>query len=183
MTDQEFTQSVRPPPRRSRQDSSTLLLSNSPNHKPETNRKGPAPQPPKSKRTGVWGDTVFQSSKDITTVTTAKISPEVEKEIPVIPDLDDLQEEEFASQIAKAPSIKFSRVAVNRVAAYKELDTDLFQHAAFAKIEDISLRLLTTVLSPETELKEPDVPWTWDNLFTEVASQISNENIKNTSTE
>jgi len=43
---------------------------------------------------------------------------------------------------------------VNRVAAYKELDTDLFQHAAFAKIDDISLRLLTTVLTPEAELKE-----------------------------
>jgi len=46
------------------------------------------------------------------------------------------------------------RIAVNRVAAYKELDTDLFQHAAFAKIEDISLRLLTTVLTPEADLKE-----------------------------
>ncbi|XP_065352920.1 intraflagellar transport protein 43 homolog isoform X2 [Cloeon dipterum] len=136
-------------------------------------KKGPAPQPPKSKRTGVWGDTIFQSNKETTIAAPAKLSPDADKDIPVIPDLDDLQEEEFASQIAKAPS-----VAVNRVAAYKELDSDLFQHTAFAKIEDISLRLLTTVLSPESDLKESDLPWTWESLFTEVASQVSSENMK-----
>jgi hypothetical protein len=38
-------------------------------------------------------------------------------------------------QIAEAPS-----VSVNRVATYRELDSDLLKHVAFATIDDIDLR-------------------------------------------
>jgi hypothetical protein len=41
MAEQEFSQSVKPPPRRSRQDSSTILLTNSPQHKTEGVKKVP----------------------------------------------------------------------------------------------------------------------------------------------
>ena len=56
-------------------------------------------------------------------------------EDPVIPDLDDVEQEDFALTVADAPS-----VAVNRVATYTELDNDLFKHAAFATLEEIDLR-------------------------------------------
>ena len=86
-------------------------------------------------------------------------------DVPAIPDLDDVQvrtqngvekskavtmdihkydlfpqfeDEDMALRVAEAPS-----VAVNRVATYRELDSDLLRHVAFATIDDIDLRLLT----------------------------------------
>ncbi|XP_050721671.1 intraflagellar transport protein 43 homolog A-like [Eriocheir sinensis] len=91
-------------------------------------------------------------------------------DLPVIPDLDEVVEEDFTQQIAQAPS-----VAVNRVATFKELDTDLLRHAAFSTLDDIDLRLLTSCLAPESEVREPDIQWRWDPLFTEVASELRTE--------
>ncbi|XP_045107270.1 LOW QUALITY PROTEIN: intraflagellar transport protein 43 homolog A-like [Portunus trituberculatus] len=91
-------------------------------------------------------------------------------DLPVIPDLDEVVEEDFTQQIAQAPS-----VAVNRVATYKELDSDLLRHAAFSTLDDIDLRLLTSCLAPESEVREPDVQWRWDALFTEVSSVLRTE--------
>ena len=54
---------------------------------------------------------------------------------PIIPDLDDVEQEDFALTVADAPN-----VAVTRVATYKELDNDLLKHAAFATLEEIDLR-------------------------------------------
>ena len=48
------------------------------------------------------------------------------------------EDEDMALRVAEAPS-----VAVNRVATYRELDSDLLRHVAFATIDDIDLRLLT----------------------------------------
>nr|CAD7260561.1 unnamed protein product [Timema shepardi] len=72
-----------------------------------------------------------------------------EDDIPVIPDLDDLQDDQLDSQVAVAPS-----VAVNRVATYKELDSDLLKHSAFATLDDINLQLLTKRLNLEADVKE-----------------------------
>ena len=59
-----------------------------------------------------------------------------EEDEPIIPDLDDVEQEDFALTVADAPS-----VAVNRVATYTELDNDMFKHAAFSTLEEIDLRL------------------------------------------
>nr|CAD7571062.1 unnamed protein product [Timema californicum] len=75
-----------------------------------------------------------------------------EDDIPVIPDLDDLQDDQLDSQVAVAPS-----VAVNRVATYKELDSDLLKHSAFATLDDINLQLLTKRLNLEADVKEISV--------------------------
>lgn len=91
-------------------------------------------------------------------------------DLPIIPDLDEVVEEDFTQQIAQAPS-----VAVNRVATYKELDSDLLRHAAFSTLDDIDLRLLTSCLAPESEVREPDIQWRWDSLFTEVSSELRTE--------
>ncbi|XP_042231602.1 intraflagellar transport protein 43 homolog [Homarus americanus] len=91
-------------------------------------------------------------------------------EIPVIPDLDDVVEEDFTQQIAQAPS-----VAVNLVATYKELDSDLLRHAAFSTLDDIDLRQLTNSLANEADIREPDIQWKWDTIFTEVSSELRSE--------
>lgn len=46
---------------------------------------------------------------------------------------------------------------MNRVDTYKELDSDLFKHVAFATLDDVSLRLLTKCLNPESEIEEVGV--------------------------
>ena len=110
----------------------------------------------------------------------------------------------MALRVAEAPS-----VAVNRVATYRELDSDLLRHVAFATIDDIDLRLLTKgkifsddcvftkctfdynerwlngcvnmylifsqCLAPESALREPDVAWSWDEVFAEVSGELQRE--------
>lgn len=46
---------------------------------------------------------------------------------------------------------------MNRVDTYKELDSDLFKHATFATLDDVSLRLLTKCLNLESEIEEVGV--------------------------
>ena len=76
----------------------------------------------------------------------------------------------MAQRVADAPN-----VAVNRVDTYRELDSDLFKHAAFATLEEIDLRLLTRHMVPEASLKEQDETWSWDKLFADVSSQMQSE--------
>ncbi|XP_066468189.1 intraflagellar transport protein 43 homolog [Tiliqua scincoides] len=92
-------------------------------------------------------------------------------DIPVIPDLEEVQEEDFAMQVAAPPSIQ-----VNRVLTYRDLDNDLMKYAAFQTLDgEIDLKLLSKVLAPEQEVREDDVSWDWDHLYTEVASELLSE--------
>ncbi|XP_013774013.1 intraflagellar transport protein 43 homolog [Limulus polyphemus] len=91
-----------------------------------------------------------------------------DSELPTIPDLDDVREEDFTSEVAQAPS-----VAVNRMVTYQELDNDLLKHAAFTTLDGVDLHILTRCLAPENEIKEEDLPWTWNILFTDVASDLN----------
>ncbi|XP_057588749.1 intraflagellar transport protein 43 homolog isoform X4 [Hippopotamus amphibius kiboko] len=92
-------------------------------------------------------------------------------DIPVIPDLEEVQEEDFVLQVAAPPSIQ-----VNRVMTYRDLDNDLMKYAAFQTLDgEIDLKLLTKVLAPEHEVREDDVGWDWDRLYTEVSSELLSE--------
>ncbi|KAK3802732.1 hypothetical protein RRG08_001994 [Elysia crispata] len=92
-------------------------------------------------------------------------------DIPVIPELEEQQEEDMTTKVASAPN-----VAINRVATYRELDNDLLRQAAFLTLDnDIDLKLLTKGLSPIEDIVEDDKPWDWDRLFTEVSSELRTE--------
>ncbi|XP_069846357.1 intraflagellar transport protein 43 homolog isoform X2 [Dipodomys merriami] len=92
-------------------------------------------------------------------------------DIPIIPDLEEVQEEDFVLQVASPPSIQ-----VNRVMTYRDLDNDLMKYSAFQTLDgEIDLKLLTKVLAPEQELREDDVGWDWDHLYTEVSSELLSE--------
>uniref|UniRef100_A0A8C6NU67 Intraflagellar transport 43 n=1 Tax=Nothobranchius furzeri TaxID=105023 RepID=A0A8C6NU67_NOTFU len=92
-------------------------------------------------------------------------------DIPVIPDLDEVQEEDLTMQVAVPPSIQ-----VNRVMTYRDLDSDLKHFSAFQTLDgEIDLKLLTKVLAPEQEVREDDASWDWDHLFTEVSSELQME--------
>ncbi|KAJ3613489.1 hypothetical protein NHX12_019738, partial [Muraenolepis orangiensis] len=92
-------------------------------------------------------------------------------DIPVIPDLDEVQEEDLTMQVAAPPSVQ-----VNRVMTYRDLDDDLKHFSAALTLDgEIDLKLLTKVLAPEQEVREEDVGWDWDHLFTEVSSELLTE--------
>ena len=62
---------------------------------------------------------------------------------------------------------------MNRVDTYKELDSDLFKHATFATLDDVSLRLLIKSLNLESEIKEVGVLLNAaDYLFTGIGFYI-----------
>uniref|UniRef100_A0A3Q2ZXS0 Intraflagellar transport 43 n=1 Tax=Kryptolebias marmoratus TaxID=37003 RepID=A0A3Q2ZXS0_KRYMA len=89
-------------------------------------------------------------------------------DIPVIPDLDEVQEEDLTMQVAAPPSIQ-----VNRVMTYRDLDNDLKHFSAFQTLDgEIDLKLITKVLAPEQEVQEDDESWGWGHLFTEVSSEL-----------
>ncbi|XP_037994488.1 intraflagellar transport protein 43 homolog isoform X1 [Motacilla alba alba] len=140
----------------------------------------PPPKPPR--RQGGWADDPVQAP----TKSGRKHAEEIEDhrlkqqsleasddggDIPVIPDLEDVQEEDLAMQVAAPPSVQ-----VNRVLTYHDLDKDLMKYAAFQTLDgEVDLKLLTKVLAPEHELREDDVSWDWDHLFTEVSSELVTE--------
>eukprot|EP00111_Clytia_hemisphaerica_P021595 TCONS_00063507-protein len=92
-------------------------------------------------------------------------------DIPIIPELDDVTEDDMASQVAAPPS-----VLVTRIATYKELDHDFEKHTGLLTLDgDIDLKLLGNVLAPESEIQEADKAWNWDRVFTEVSSELRSE--------
>ncbi|XP_001604702.1 intraflagellar transport protein 43 homolog isoform X1 [Nasonia vitripennis] len=143
----------------------------------KSSTKGPAPvAPPRARKTG-WGD-------DLKSAKQRGVSAAIdqdrfsnnnrnskEDDIPVIPDLDEIIEDTGALDISNAPSVGLNRAA----AAYKELDTDLVKNQLLLTLDDVDLSLLTEKLYPEHLVKEPDEVWSWESLFTQVASEINSE--------
>lgn len=134
--------------------------------------------PPRSRKTG-WGDEL-KSGKSRTAPNVieqerfrATEKEEQEDDIPVIPDLDEIQEDNISSDIASAPTINATRVT-----AYEELDTDLVKNAAFTSLDGVSLSLLADKLYNENLVKEPDEVWNWNLLFTQISSEINSETQK-----
>lgn len=83
-----------------------------------------------------WGEeTRARTARSIRPMTAASVRNEESDDEPMIPDLEEVEQEDFALKVADAPNM-----AVNRVATYKELDNDLFKHAAFATLEEIDLK-------------------------------------------
>ncbi|XP_058255893.1 intraflagellar transport protein 43 homolog isoform X1 [Hemibagrus wyckioides] len=148
----------------------------------EEDETGPPPKPPR--RQGGWAEesTGTGSAKagrrqGAEEVEDRRLRPQTpkgsddESDIPVIPDLDEVQEEDLTMQVAAPPSIQ-----VNRVMTYRDLDNDLMKYTAFQTLDgEIDLKLLTKVLAPEQEVREEDVGWDWDHLFTEVSSELQTE--------
>ncbi|XP_071602043.1 intraflagellar transport protein 43 homolog isoform X2 [Heliangelus exortis] len=166
--------------RRARQDFFTDENHSRKNSSSASLGEGPPPKPPR--RQGGWADDPVLAP----TKSGRKHAEEVEDhrlrqqsleasddggDIPVIPDLEEVQEEDLAMQVAAPPSVQ-----VNRVMTYHDLDKDLRKYAAFQTLDgEVDLKLLTKVLAPEHELQEDDVSWDWDHVFTEVSSELVTE--------
>uniref|UniRef100_A0A663DR99 Intraflagellar transport 43 n=1 Tax=Aquila chrysaetos chrysaetos TaxID=223781 RepID=A0A663DR99_AQUCH len=155
--------------RRARQDffpDENLSRKNSPS---ASLGEGPPPKPPR--RQGGWADDPVLAPTRGEHNTPHLLLLSLVADIPVIPDLEEVQEEDLAMQVAAPPSVQ-----VNRVLTYHDLDKDLMKYAAFQTLDgEVDLKLLTKVLAPEHELREDDVSWDWDHLFTEVSSELVTE--------
>lgn len=143
--------------------------------KPSRRQGGWADDTPKEKKKGRRDVETFQVEEDERLKMDNSVTQDDDDgDIPVIPDLEDVQEEDMMTQIAAPPSVQ-----VNRVATYKELDSYFQKQSALFNVNlldgEIDLKLLTNVLSPETEVFEEDKRWDWDRLFTEVASELQSE--------
>ncbi|XP_015242318.1 PREDICTED: intraflagellar transport protein 43 homolog isoform X1 [Cyprinodon variegatus] len=144
--------------------------------------EGPPPKP--ARRQGGWaqensGSGSAKSSRRRATeeLEDHRLRPQTpqgsddEGDIPVIPDLEEVQEEDLTMQVAAPP-----RVQVNRVMTYSDLDNDLKHFSTFQTLDgEIDLKLLSKVLAPEQEFKEENVIWDWDCLFAEVSSELKME--------
>ncbi|XP_033358658.1 intraflagellar transport protein 43 homolog isoform X2 [Bombus vosnesenskii] len=139
----------------------------------------PPVAPPRTRKTG-WGDELksgkIRGSSSIIEQERSRVTEkdDVIDDIPVIPDLDEIQEDNTLSDLVNTPTVN-----VNRVAAYKELDTDLVKNAAFMSLNGVNLSLLAEKLYNENLTKEPDEVWNWNLLFTQVASEVNSETRKN----
>uniref|UniRef100_A0A2R8NAN5 Intraflagellar transport 43 n=1 Tax=Callithrix jacchus TaxID=9483 RepID=A0A2R8NAN5_CALJA len=129
-----------------------------------------SPPPLPRCRKGGWADNSAKSS-NIRLKQQSLNGSDCEGDMPIIPDLEEVQEEDFVLQVAAPPSIQ-----VKQVMTYRDLDNDLMKYSAIQTLDgEIDLKLLTKVLAPEHEVREDDVGWDWDHLFTEVSSETLTE--------
>ncbi|XP_049288767.1 intraflagellar transport protein 43 homolog [Anopheles funestus] len=89
-------------------------------------------------------------------------------DIPVLPDADDIHESLLYNESPNLPT----------VTTYKNLSSDIFasgKASALGNLDEIDISILTECLENEEDIEEPDEPWTWDQLFTQLSVKISTE--------
>ena len=91
--------------------------------------------------------------------------------IPIIPDLEEVREQELVQQTADAPAVQ-----VNKLINFQDLDKDLLKQTTFSSLDGIDLSQLTKFCLPESQVKEDDLPWNWDNLISDVTLRLMNDN-------
>ncbi|CRK86362.1 CLUMA_CG000158, isoform A [Clunio marinus] len=80
-----------------------------------------------------------------------------------IPEIDEIQN---LDNISEPPS---------RTIYNKDLDLDVLKKNPINVDDKTDLSILFEVLESESEIEEPDEIWHWNQLFTNVTAQISNE--------
>ncbi|XP_014229562.1 intraflagellar transport protein 43 homolog isoform X1 [Trichogramma pretiosum] len=150
------------------------LTSGKSSAKPATNNNAPV-APPRARKTG-WGDELksaktVKNNSSFQQYRATNNSNVNEYDIPVIPDLDEIIEDTGTLDISDAPPVGSNKTA----AAYKELDTELVKSHLLNVFDNVDLSLLTEKLYPENLVKESDEVWSWESLFTQIASEINSE--------
>jgi hypothetical protein len=80
-----------------------------------------------------------------------------------IPEIDEIQS---LDEISEPPT---------RAVFSKELDVDILKKNTISVDDKSDLTILIEALEPESELEEADEVWNWNQLFTSVSAQISDE--------
>lgn len=91
-----------------------------------------------------------------------------EMNIPTIPDIDDVQDK-------VSDSVNVNNVSFTIKHSIRELDSELIKQTT---IEGLDLMILARkCLSKEEDLKEDDVPWTWNSIFVDFNSRASDKKV------
>jgi len=133
----------------------------------------PANQKPRNRQMG-WGtsDDTKNQKEEIDSRLIQNDDEEETEVLEIIPDLEDLEEENMIQQVAN-PSQKFNK----DIATYRELDVDLMNVASFRTIDDvIDMKCLVNNLNPHLS-EEEDQVWRWDKLFADVTSQLKSNKL------
>ena len=80
-----------------------------------------------------------------------------------IPEIDEIQS---IDEIAEPPTKSIFN---------KELDIEILKNNIISVDDKSDLSVLIEALEPESEIEEPDEVWHWNQLFTSVTAQISDE--------
>lgn len=80
-----------------------------------------------------------------------------------IPEIDEIQS---LDEISEPPT---------KTVFNKELDVEILKKNSINVDDKTDLSILIEALEPESEVDEPDEVWHWNQLFTSVAAQISDE--------
>ncbi len=94
--------------------------------------------------------------------------------MPLIPDIDEVRDQELIQQTAQAPTLQ-----VNQLISFQELDKNALKHSAFASLDGIDLTQLTNFCLTESQVKEEDITWNWDNLMSDITSKLMKDNNSN----
>ena len=86
-----------------------------------------------------------------------------EDDIPIIPDIEELRDQDFIQQTAEAPNIE-----INRLDNIEELDKKVRKTPFLSTSDNIDLSILANLCLPEDKVRENDITWTWDSLITDV---------------
>mmetsp|Transcript_42194 Transcript_42194/g.68000 ORF Transcript_42194/g.68000 Transcript_42194/m.68000 type:complete len:176 (+) Transcript_42194:39-566(+) len=98
-------------------------------------------------------------------------------DIQEIPDMEANQEHDIKMQVAAAPNVR------QRVQSLKELDHDIMYQLPNTLQDGVDMSLLTATLVPQSKTLEEDEPWTFDQLFTSLSSQMRKEQEEKAETE
>ncbi|CAH1996291.1 unnamed protein product [Acanthoscelides obtectus] len=173
--DVDFVTSKKSAAKQGRRASRTLLTEEAVELEDNDNSETTSSSGPfKMRKTAVWSEDVPKSSKGKPGTNIIELERfqgdnrdncKEEDDIPVIPDIDDLQDDPLNLPDAKPV------VSVDK-STYKEIDTQFgkFQteQVSFGNIGDIDLSFLTSQLFPEKEVQVPNEAWTVDSLYNDL---------------
>nr|XP_023029834.1 intraflagellar transport protein 43 homolog isoform X1 [Leptinotarsa decemlineata] len=133
-------------------------------------------EPVKVKKTSVWSEDPPKSSRSAAGSNMIELERfqndrvELDDDIPIIPDIDDLQDDSLNLSDVKPI------ISVNK-STYKELDNQFenFQseQISIGNLGDIDLSFLMNKLYPEKEVQPCTEIWTLDSLFTDLSKANS----------
>ena len=130
------------------------------------------------RRLATWADDTNNDIQQLRTIQSTDFSKANKQKLmdsanddvtPLIPDIEEVKDYEMSQQVAEPPS------AHNQIISFQELDKNLLKQSAFTLLDGIDLSCLTHFCLPESQVKEPDIPWSWDNLMSDVMSRLASD--------
>lgn len=98
-----------------------------------------------------------------------------EDNLSMIPDIEDLQNQDFIQQTAEAPFVE-----INNVVSIEELKNKTRKRPGLSILENNDFAILSEFCLPEEKTKEQDVPWTWDSLIGDIMHNVDLKKLNTT---